>query len=105
MINSKNESYTSAFPENIQAVRYDLEHKDIELSAKLVDAAAKGNWTQVKDLLASGADPRICRYDDGKCCESALYFALKANKFDIAEKLFQAGDRLDDLHARDSDVL
>ena len=105
MSNSKNESFPSAFPENIQAVRYDLEHEDIMLSARLVDAAAHGCWPQVKQLLADGADPRICRYSDGGSCESALYFALKAEKFDVADALLEAGDRLDDLQAGESDSL
>ena len=105
MNNSKNESFPSAFPENIQAVRYDLEHEDIMLSARLVDAAAHGCWPQVKQLLADGADPRICRYSDGCCCESALYFALKSRAFDIADALLKAGDRLDDLQAGESDSL
>ena len=105
MSNSKNESFPSAFPENIQAVRYDLEHEDLMLSARLVDAAAHGCWPQVKQLLADGADPRICRYSDGGSCESALYFALKAEKFDGADALLEAGDRLDDLQAGESDSL
>ena len=105
MSNSKNESFPSAFPENIQAVRYDLEHEDIMLTARLVHAAAHGCWPQVKQLLADGADPRICRYSDGGSCESALYFALKAEKFDVADALLEAGDRLDDLQAGESDSL
>lgn len=100
-----NKTYPSAFPENIEAVRYDLEHKDIMLSARLVDAAVSGSWSLVSHLLADGADPRICRYNDGGRCGSALFFALKAKEFGIARALLEAGDRLDDLRAGDSDAL
>ena len=102
---SQNESFPSAFPENIEAVRYDLEHEDIMLSARLVDAAAHGCWPEVKRLLAVGADPRICRRSNGGRCESALYLALKAKEFEIADVLLKAGDRLDDLRAEESDAL
>ena len=102
---SQNESFPSAFPENIEAVRYDLEHEDIMLSARLVDAAAHGCWPEVKRLLAAGADPRICRRSNGGRCESALYLALKAKEFEIADVLLKAGDRLDDLRAEESDAL
>ena len=105
MNDSKNELYRSAFPDHIEAVRYDLEHEDIGLSARLVDAAAHGRWPEVKHLLADGADPRICRYIDGNCCKSALFFALTAQEFDTAETLLEAGDRLDDLRAGEADVL
>ena len=105
MSNSENQSFSSAFPEKIKPVRYDLAHEDVRLSARLVDAAANGNWTQVQHLLADGADPRICRYIDGVRCESALYFALKAKEFNIADALYRAGDRLDDLCAGDTDTL
>ena len=102
---SQNESFPSAFPENIEAVRYDLEHEDIMLSARLVDAAVHGCWPEVKRLLAAGADPRICRRSKGGRCESALYLALKAKEFEIADVLLKAGDRLDDLRAEESDAL
>ena len=105
MSRSQNEAFHSAFPDNIEAVRYDLEHEDVMLSARLVDAAAHGCWPQVKQLLADGADPRICRYTGGGRCKSALYFALKAEEFDIAEALLKAGDRLDDLRTEESDGL
>lgn len=104
-MDNSNELYRSAFPDNIEAVRYDLEHEDIMLSARLVDAAAHGRWPEVKHLLADGADPRICRYIDGISCKSALYFALKTKEFDTAEVLLKAGDRLDDLRAGESDAL
>ena len=52
-------------PEDIVAVRYDLEqHGDTMLSAQLVKAASEGDWPEVTRLLAAGADPRICRYSD-----------------------------------------
>ena len=105
MSRSQNEAFHSAFPENIEAVRYDLEHEDIMLSARLVDAAAHGCWPQVKQLLADGADPRICRRSYGGRCESALYLALKAREFEVADVLLMAGDRLDDLRSEESDDL
>ena len=105
MDKSKKESFLSAFPDNIEAVRYDLEHEDVMLSARLVDAAARGRWTQVRRLQADGADPRICRYIANGRCVSALYFALKAEKYDIAYELLQAGDRLDDLRVGEYDAL
>ena len=105
MSNCQNEEFHSVFPENIEAVRYDLEHEDIMLSARMVDAAAHGCWRQVKQLLADGADPRICRRSAGGRCESALYLALKAKEFDVADVLLMAGDCLDDLRTEESDAL
>ena len=104
-MNSKIESLHSAFPENIEAVRYDLEQEDVMLSARLVDAAAHGRWPEVMLLLQNGADPRICRHTGEGRCESALYFALKAEKFDVADALLKAGDRLDDLRVSGNDAL
>lgn len=105
MDNSKNESFPAPLPDNIEAVRYDLEQENVVLSARLVDAAAHGCWPEVRRLLMNGADPRICRYTGGGRCESALYFALKAEKFDAAYELLKAGDRLDDLRAGEHDAL
>ena len=105
MDNSKNESFPSPLPDNIEALRYDLEQGNVLLSARLVDAAAHGRWPEVRQLLADGADPRICRYTAGRRCKSALYFALKAEEFDLAETLLKAGDRLDDLRVEKHDAL
>ena len=82
--------------ERIHAIREDLTG-DALLSAKLVKAAKENNWEEVEKLLADGADPRICRSGDAFGVESALYYALKAKRFDVAEKLYEVGDRLDDL--------
>ena len=82
--------------ERIHAIREDLTG-DALLSAKLVKAAKENTWEEVEKLLADGADPRICRSGDAFGVESALYYALKAKRFDIAEKLYEVGDRLDDL--------
>lgn len=82
--------------ERIWQFREDLPG-DVLLSAKLVKAARENNWQEVEKLLTDGADPRICRSGDAFGVESALYYALKAQRFDIAEKLYEAGDRLDDL--------
>ena len=67
------------------------------LSGKLVKAARENQWEEVEKLLSEGADPRICRSGDAYGVESALYYALLAKRYDMAEKLYRAGDRLDDL--------
>ena len=77
-------------------VRKDLKG-DESLSSMLVTEAYYERWPVVEELLEQGADPRICRRCEGAGCESALYYALRAERFDIAEKLYKAGDRLDDL--------
>ena len=82
--------------ERIHIIREDLTG-DALASAKLVKTAKENNWEEVEKLLADGADPRICRFGDAFGVESALYYALKAKRFDAAEKLYEAGDRLDDL--------
>ena len=82
--------------ERIWQFREDLPG-DVLLSAKLVKAAFEENFDEVEKLLADGADPRICRFGDAFGVESALYYALKAKRFDVAGKLYEAGDRLDDL--------
>ena len=86
--------------EGIRVFRKDLPG-DALASAKLVKAALENNWSEVEQLLSSGADPRICRWGDRYGVESALYFALCAGRFDMAEKLYAAGDRLDDLIVED----
>ena len=72
---------------------------DAMLSAKLVLAAIEKKWDEVETLLEQGADPRICRRGDAYGVESALYFALAEKQWNIAAKLYDAGDRLDDLVA------
>ena len=71
--------------ENIHVIREDLTGDPLA-SAKLVKAAFDCNWGEVEKLLASGADPRICRWGSAYGVESALYYALKDKNFDIAEK-------------------
>ena len=83
----------------IHHVRHDL-NGDVLSSAKLVAAAFDKKWEEVDKLLAAGADPRICR----RCSpapESALYYALVDQNIEMAEKLYHAGDRLDDLWVED----
>lgn len=82
--------------EHIWQIREDLPG-DVLLSAKLVKAALEENWNEVEMLLELGADPRICRFGNSNGSESALYYTLKAKRFDLADKLYKAGDRLDDL--------
>ena len=95
---------TMGMEERIWQVREDLSG-NVLLSAKLVKAAFEKNWKEVETLLADGADPRICRRGDAFGVESALYYALKDKRFDIAEKLYDAGDRLDDLVSEDETPL
>ena len=76
-------------------VREDLD-SDPLLSLNLLEAAEDKDWQRVETLLEQGADPRICRSTDNNCVESALVMALAAGRYDIAKKLYDAGDRLDD---------
>ena len=80
----------------IRQIREDLPG-DAMQSAKLVLAAFEKKWSEVENLLKNGADPRICRRGDAYGVESALYFALAEKQWNIAAKLYDAGDRLDDL--------
>ena len=81
----------------IDQLREDLTG-DVLASANLVKAACDKNWNEVENMLDEGADPRICRlaYASGEI-HSALFMALKDKKFDLAYKLYLAGDRLDDI--------
>ena len=76
-------------------VREDLDGDPL-LSLNLLEAAEDKDWQRVETLLEQGADPRICRSTDNNCVESALVMALAARRYDIAKKLYDAGDRLDD---------
>ena len=80
----------------IRQIREDLPGDAVQ-SAKLVLAAFEKKWSEVENLLENGADPRICRRGDAYGVESALYFALAEKQWNIAVKLYDAGDRLDDL--------
>lgn len=86
----------------IRVIRQDLKGDALQ-SARLVLAAQEKKWQEVENLLAQGADPRICRWADvaGETA-SALFFALESKQYELAFKLFKAGDRLDDLRL-DSD--
>lgn len=99
-----NEMEKMGMEERIWQFREDLPG-DVLLSAKLVKAAFEENFDEVEKLLSQGADPRICRRGDAFGVESALYYALKAKRFDIAEKLYNAGDRLDDLVTENDEPL
>ena len=90
--------------DRIHVMRQDLTG-DALLSAKLVKAAFEKHWKKVDNLLSQGADPRICRRGDVYGVESALYYALIEKNFDMAEKLYAAGDRLDDLIVEDDNRL
>lgn len=81
----------------IRVIRQDLKGDALQ-SARLIAAALDKKWNEVEKLLEEGADPRICRWatTDGMMA-SALFFAIESKQFDLAFKLFKAGDRLDDL--------
>ena len=93
----RKELETMEMDHQIGVIRHDLPGDALQ-SARLVLAAKENKWQEVEKLLEEGADPRICRYadSDGQV-ESALYFALRAMKLELARKLYAAGDRLDDL--------
>jgi hypothetical protein len=82
---------------DIYVIRQDLKGDALK-SAHLIQAAQEKNWQEVEKLLEEGADPRICR-ETSPVGErvSALYLALASNQHELARKLFEAGDRLDDL--------
>lgn len=90
-----------AMEERIHVIREDLDGDPL-LSAKLVKAALNENWEEAERLLDAGADPRICRFGDAFGVESALFRAIRKEQFGLAEKLYDAGDRLDDLVIEES---
>lgn len=96
--------YVQELPEYVCAVRFDLRDGNVPLSAKLLESADKHDWDAVSAFLKQGADPRICRISDGTTCISALYLALTDEKFEIAQALYEAGDRLDDLKTDNSTI-
>lgn len=90
--------------DRIHVIRQDLTGDPL-LSGKLVKAARENQWEEVEKLLSQGADPRICRSGDAYGYESALYYALLDKRYDMAEKLYEAGDRLDDLIPEDEGTI
>ena len=96
MKNISKEMEVMEMENRIRQIREDLPG-DAMQSAKLVLAAFEKRWDEVENLLENGADPRICRRGDAYGVESALYFALAEKQWNIAAKLYDAGDRLDDL--------
>ena len=95
MKNISKEMEVMEMENRVWQIREDLPG-DAVLSAKLVLAAFEKKWSEVENLLEQGADPRICRRGDAYGVESALYFALAEKQWNIAVKLYDAGDRLDD---------
>ena len=99
---SRKELETIEMEHQIGVIRQDLPGDALQ-SARLVDAALDKKLNEVEKLLEDGADPRICRWADAAGeTASALYFALESKQYELASKLFKAGDRLDDLRL-DSD--
>ncbi len=68
-----------------------------EDDGKMAIAAEQQDWDEVRCLLDAGENPHDHRVSDGMNCLSPLYFALEAKNFAMAEMLYLAGDRLDDL--------
>ena len=95
MKNISKEMEVMEMENRIRQIREDLPG-DAMQSAKLVLAAFEKRWDEVENLLENGTDPRICRRGDAYGVESALYFALAEKQWNIAVKLYDAGDRLDD---------
>ena len=95
MKNISKEMEVMEMENGIGQIREDLPG-DAMQSAKLVLAAFEKRWDEVENLLENGTDPRICRRGDAYGVESALYFALAEKQWNIAVKLYDAGDRLDD---------
>ena len=86
----------------ICVIRQDLKGDALK-SARLIRAALDQKWQEVETLLEKGADPRICRSMNAAGEKvSALYCALESNQYELARKLFEAGDRLDDLRLSSS---
>ena len=96
MKNISKEMEVMEMENRVWQIREDLPGDAVQ-SAKLVLAAFEKKWSEVENLLKNGADPRICRRGDAYGVESALYFALAEKQWNIAAKLYDAGDRLDDL--------
>ena len=61
-----------------------------------VEAMLNNRWDVVLKLVEFGIEPGKIRHTDGADCLSALGLALEAGEYEVAEKLFEAGDRLDD---------
>ena len=61
-----------------------------------IDAMLAGRWDVVLKLVESGVEPGKIRHTDVSDCLSALGLALEAGEYEVAEKLYEAGDRLDD---------
>jgi len=95
MKNISKEMEVMEMENRVWQIREDLPGDAVQ-SAKLVLAAFEKKWSEVESLLEQGADPRICRGGEAYGVESALYFALAEKQWNIAAKLYDAGDRLDD---------
>ena len=61
-----------------------------------VEAMLAKRWDVVLQLVGSGLRPGEVRHHDVGECLSALGLALEDGEFEVAEKLYAAGDRLDD---------
>ena len=61
-----------------------------------VEAMLDDRWDVVLKLVEFGVEPGKIRHTDGADCLSALGLALEAGEYEVAENLYEAGDRLDD---------
>ena len=67
-------------------------------------AAQNNDWEKANNILAErDVDMSSARSFDGPNVISALAMALEAGEFEIAKKLYDAGDRLDDYHREDTE--
>ena len=67
-------------------------------------AAQNNDWEKADNILAEkNVNMSSARSCDGPNVISALAMALEAGEFEIAKKLYDAGDRLDDYHREDTE--
>lgn len=70
----------------------------------VLKAAQNNEWEKADNILAEkNVNMSSARFCDGPNVISALAMALEAGEFEIAKKLYDAGDRLDDYHREDTE--
>jgi hypothetical protein len=81
--------------DEIAIVRY--EHVPKTTAEELfIEAMLEKRWDVVLKLVEFGLKPGKVRHSDVADNLSALGLALEAGEYEVAEKLYEAGDRLDD---------
>lgn len=77
---------------------------EINLCYSVLKAAQNDEWEKADKILAEkNVNMSSARSCDGPNVISALAMALEAGEFEIAKKLYDAGDRLDDYHREDTE--